>query len=169
MSETSTAPVDEPDLTVEQAESRTRDLLDQARQAAAAAARLRSLQPQRRAPHIRKRSLAIDFDGVVHAYRKGWHDGTAYDEPMEGAIEGLRVLMELHPVYIFSTRNAQDIIAWFYQHAPMLQVQLIPDTTRGWETMGVLGVTNRKLPAAVIVDDRAVRFTNWRDIVNLLG
>lgn len=156
-------------LTAEKAESLSRASLDRARELAAEAARLRAVAPQRRGPHVRKRSLAIDFDGVIHAYRKGWHDGTLYDGPNDGAVWGLKTLMELHPVFIFSTRKPEDIAAWMHEHAGGIQVAVIPEEMPAWETMGVLGITNRKLPAAVIVDDRAVRFTNWRDVVNLLG
>ena len=34
--------------------------------------------------------VAIDFDGVVHRNSKGFHDGTVYDPPMEGAIEAIK-------------------------------------------------------------------------------
>jgi hypothetical protein len=36
---------------------------------------------------------AFDFDGVIHRYGEGWHDGTVYDDPVEGAREAL---MRLH-------------------------------------------------------------------------
>ena len=28
--------------------------------------------------------IGIDFDGVIHKNSKGFHDGTIYDEPIEG-------------------------------------------------------------------------------------
>lgn len=91
-----------------------------------------------------KRAL-VDFDGVIHAYSKGWHDGTAYDPPMPLAFEGLRVLEDKgYDVVIFSTRPAEQIIPWLDKHGfPRYQV------------------TDQKLPAQFILDDRAVRFTDW--------
>ena len=31
-----------------------------------------------------KSQLGLDFDGVIHKNSKGFHDGTIYDEPLEG-------------------------------------------------------------------------------------
>ena len=39
-----------------------------------------------------KNIIAIDFDGVIHKNSKGFHDGTIYDEPIEGVIKGLDYL-----------------------------------------------------------------------------
>lgn len=49
--------------------------------------------------------VAIDFDGVLHAYSKEWHDGTIYDEPVPGAKEAMQTLLDLgYEVLIWSTR-----------------------------------------------------------------
>ena len=37
-------------------------------------------------------NLAIDFDGVIHNFDKGWHDGTCYGEPIMGSIEAIKEL-----------------------------------------------------------------------------
>ena len=39
-----------------------------------------------------KQWIAIDFDGVIHSYSKGWHDGTPYDKVTEGCVEALQEL-----------------------------------------------------------------------------
>ena len=39
-----------------------------------------------------KSQLGLDFDGVIHKNSKGFHDGTIYDEPLEGAVEGVKYL-----------------------------------------------------------------------------
>ena len=32
-------------------------------------------------------NIAIDFDGVIHTFDKGWNDGTCYGDPIPGSIE----------------------------------------------------------------------------------
>ncbi len=50
--------------------------------------------------------IAIDFDGVLHGYSKGWSDGSIYDAPVPGAAEAMKKLKEEgHTLYIFSTRT----------------------------------------------------------------
>ena len=36
---------------------------------------------------IKAKSQAVDFDGVIHKYSKGWVGGAIYDKPMPGALE----------------------------------------------------------------------------------
>src|SRR5690606_42044179 len=45
------------------------------------------------------KTVAVDFDGVIHAYSRGWQDGSIYDEPVPGAVDGLRQLMEQYAVH----------------------------------------------------------------------
>ena len=48
-------------------------------------------------------NIAVDFDGVIHRYSKGWHDGTIYDEPVEGAREALEGLVDKgHMIIVYS-------------------------------------------------------------------
>lgn len=57
-------------------------------------------------------TIAVDFDGVIHAYSRGWHDGTIYDPPLPRAIEGLRALMEHDAVFILTTREPEQVMPW---------------------------------------------------------
>lgn len=123
------------------------------------------------------KTIAIDFDGVIHAYSKGWQDGSIYDEPVSGAFEAIKKFMdEGYTVYIHTTRNPGQILKWLNDHQhlwfwdPMggspddrtrvygYVAEKIPFWKRFWDKPGVLGITNRKLPAIAYIDDRAVPF-----------
>lgn len=50
--------------------------------------------------------IAIDFDGVLHGYSKGWADGTVYDPPVPGTRKAMEQLKaQGHYLIIFSTRT----------------------------------------------------------------
>lgn len=123
-------------------------------------------------------TIAIDFDGVIHAYSRGWVDGTIYDPPLPGALEGLRTIMAKHPVFVFTTRKPGQVMHWLGRHGFAATVEdrcgncwrepsLGCDSCNGtgritfWDQRDVLLVTNRKLAATVYVDDRALRFESW--------
>lgn len=106
----------------------------------------------------RPQTVSVDFDGVIHAYGKGWHDGTIYDEPVRNAIGSLRVIMEDYAVVIHSTREPEQIAEWLTPFGFRCQVDYDGEF---WNEMGILLITNRKLPSIVYVDDRAIRFESW--------
>lgn len=111
------------------------------------------------------KTVAVDFDGVIHAYSQGWKDGSCYDVPMLGAEYGLKALLDRYSVFILSTRNSAQIVAWFAKCMPAISVCAIPDDLVFWNSSAVIGVTNRKLPARVYIDDRAYQFRSWATVV----
>jgi len=135
------------------------------------------------------KTIAIDFDGVIHKYSKGWHDGTCYDEPIEGAEEFLKKIMENKDisVFILSTRSPWQIKNWIIENMSQTfgamavdcgqvwcgqdgyEVEIVPFWKKFWNKKDVLGITRRKLPAIAYIDDRAVKFNgDWKEIENSL-
>jgi hypothetical protein len=103
-------------------------------------------------------TIAVDFDGVIHAYSRGWADGTIYDPPLPGALNGLRTLMREDAVFIHTSREPKQVAEWLTGHGFACQTEY---DGLFWNQRRRLLVTNRKLPALYYLDDRAVRFTNW--------
>lgn len=126
------------------------------------------------------KTIAIDFDGVIHKYSKGWKDGSIYDEPIQQVFTCIGSLFDTgYSVFIFSTRKPKQILKWMkentyetdYEHNGMgadpgdykyprfgFTVKVIPFWKKFWNEKNVLGITRRKLPAHVYVDDRALKF-----------
>jgi len=101
---------------------------------------------------MKKMNIAVDFDGVIHRYSKGWHDGTIYDPPMEGCCDVLERLRDQgHRIIIYSSRA----MAGASKRAAMrtwLRKYKIP-----YDELAA----NGKPPAHVYLDDRALRFNDW--------
>jgi len=89
----------------------------------------------------KKRTVSIDFDGVIHKYSMGFQGRTnAYDGPMEGAIEGLQTLYnDGYILKIMSSRPKEVIYDWLEEHGIS---HLITE------------VSNDKFAAAIYIDDR---------------
>jgi len=104
-----------------------------------------------------RQTVAVDFDGVIHRYSKGWSDGTAYDVPMPGAIDGLKQLMKKYNVYIFTTRNLRQVEAWFKQHTDIPTI-LVGLNQERFQNKNYVGLSNRKLVAILWIDDRVLKF-----------
>jgi hypothetical protein len=101
-----------------------------------------------------KKTICLDFDGCIHKYSKGFHDGTVYDEPMEGAFEAIRKLQNKdYEVVILTARPVAQVGQWFLKH---------------WKReYGVIPrITNTKPVAIAYVDDKAIRFVSWVDVLN---
>ncbi len=101
-------------------------------------------------PHVtevRRSTLAVDFDGVIHAYSKGWQGGAIYDELVDGCTEALRQLHKRYRLVIFTARH--DLGAVNDYLAEHRIAHLFED------------VTNRKPMAVAYLDDRGVTFTGW--------
>lgn len=106
------------------------------------------------------KTIAVDFDGVIHGYSKGWQDGTIYDPPLPGALEALHELMQRYAVVVFTSREPEAVKPWLEQFGFDVALDGNPDV-QFWNYIGQILVTNRKLPAVAYIDDRGIRFENW--------
>ncbi len=103
----------------------------------------------------KRRTICLDFDGVVHSYQTGWHGETIIsDPPIHRVDQAINRLRKDFRVVVFSARCRSDE-----------GVQAIKD----WLTkhnIEVDDVCRDKPPAHIYVDDRAVRFTgDWDDTI----
>jgi hypothetical protein len=102
------------------------------------------------------KTLAIDFDGVIHAYSRGWEGGAIYDEPVPGVAEALALLALDYRLVVFTARDlkppeAREIGLWLYEHGL---------------TQYIAEVTNEKPKAWAYIDDRAIRFESWKQALD---
>lgn len=102
-----------------------------------------------------RRTICLDFDGVIHSYRSGWCGAEVIpDPPIHGTKEAIGRLRKGHRVVIHSARCATEagyeaVKAWLLKHD--LQVD---------------DVCRFKPPAVIYVDDRAVPFRgDWQQTI----
>lgn len=107
-------------------------------------------------------AVAVDFDGVIHNAHSGWRNGMIYGGPIPGSLESLRELMLDHPVFIMTARPDLAPVAKWLEERGFDTVHR--ETKERWHTRGILLVTNRKLPAIAYIDDKGVRFTDWKGV-----
>ena len=103
------------------------------------------------------KTVAVDFDGVLHPYTDGWVGSTPADEPpTPGAREFLEALAANgYVVVVFSTRcdhpeGLDGTVGWLDRHGLLHFVDR---------------VTHEKPAAVAYVDDRAVPFAgDWEAV-----
>jgi hypothetical protein len=87
--------------------------------------------------------VCVDLNGVLDRYT-GWKDPSHWDPPRRGARRFLERLVSAgFQVVVFTTRYPPDARRWLRRHGLLAQVS---------------DVTDRKPPAHVFIDDRAVCF-----------
>lgn len=108
------------------------------------------------------KTIAIDFDGVIHSYVSGWKGAHVIpDPPVEGAIKFLAYIVQYNSpvnVVIFSSRartwrGRWAMRAWLREHAGDSWHECM-----GYQGIESVSITAKKPAASVYLDDRAVRF-----------
>jgi len=101
-----------------------------------------------------KNVVAVDFDGVLHAYSRGWTGTIPEDPPVPGADDFVRYLQDRGWVVIVHTARAVEpegvsaVHQWLLRHGfPRLHI------------------TAQKPAAAAYIDDRALRFEGDFDLI----
>jgi len=111
-------------------------------------------------------NIGIDFDGVIHKNTKGYFDGTIYDEPLDGVREALEQLSKKYTLMLFTTKAKPDRGLINGRHT----IELI------WEWLEkhdldkyISTITAEKPRAVAYIDDKGIRFTDWKTCINDLN
>jgi hypothetical protein len=105
-------------------------------------------------------NIAIDFDGVIHTFDKGWNDGTCYGDPIPGAIEAIRQLSLKYNIIIFTAKAKPN--------RPLVNgktgIELVKEWLLKYELIDCIAeITSEKPHANIYIDDRGYRFNNSTD------
>ena len=133
--------------------------------------------------------IAFDFDNVIHKYRKGWKDGSIYDELDLEMLALIKQLLDAgHKVFILTTRSrfqvkkhfdffkekvdgqtwvgnepGMDFSYWENRMIPF-KYQTFWLFRKFWNKKGVCGICNHKAVFDVLIDDRAINFNPTKGI-----
>jgi len=110
-------------------------------------------------------NLAIDFDGVIHKFDKGFHDGTCYGDPICGSLEALKRLSKKYNIIIFTAKARHD--------RPIVNGKTGPELVSEWlDKHGVLEcvseITAEKPRAFLYIDDNGYRFADWDSTLSFM-
>ena len=110
-------------------------------------------------------NIAVDFDGVIHDFSKGWHDGTCYGEPLPEAIESIKLLSKKFNVIVFTAKAKPN--------RPLVNGKTGKQLVSEWlDKHGVLScvseITSEKPRAQLYIDDKGYRFCNWKDTLRYI-
>lgn len=113
-----------------------------------------------------RKNIAIDFDGVLHKCSKGYYDGTVYDEPLEGALESLKIIKNLgFEIVIFSCKSRSDRPSVKGKNG----TQMIWDWLEKYNVKHLVkDVVSEKPRALLFIDDKGYRFENWKDTIDFI-
>ena len=106
------------------------------------------------------KNLSIDFDGVIHNFNKGYHDGTCYGSPLPGALEAIEALSKDFSIIIFTAKAKPS--------RPLVNGKTGTELVREWlEKYDVMQyvkeITAEKPRSQVYIDDKGYHFENWKD------
>ncbi len=125
--------------------------------------------PQKRSGKL---ILCIDFDGVIHQYRKGWQSGAIYDDVMPGFFEWAEEAAEHFELVIYSSRSKEP------EQITAMQLWLV-EQRRKWRENGgkskdgvgsvlTFDFASEKPPAFLTIDDRAIAFQGaWPSVESM--
>lgn len=105
-----------------------------------------------------KEIIAIDFDGVIHSFEHGFHDGTIYGTPIKGSKESLEKLSKKYKLILFTAKAKPD--------RPLINSKTGVELVREWLIKYELDayfieITAEKPRCLCYIDDKAIQFTSW--------
>ena len=108
-------------------------------------------------------NIGVDFDGVIHTFDKGWHDGTCYGKPIDGSLDAIKKLSEKWNIIIYTAKARPD--------RPLVNektgVELVWEWLEKYDIAKYIDeVTHEKPRAEYYIDDKGIKFeNNWNQIL----
>jgi hypothetical protein len=107
--------------------------------------------------------IAIDFDGVIHSFELGFHDGTIYGTPIPGSIEAIKKISKKYKIVIYTAKAKKD--------RPLINgktgIELVWEWLKKYDiNQYIQEVTAEKPRAICYIDDKAIRFIDWNQTLN---
>ena len=104
------------------------------------------------------KTIAIDFDGVIHSHEYGYHDGTIYGTPIQGSLESIRNLSKKYNLVIYTAKAKKD--------RPLINgkngIELIWDWLKKYNIHDcITEITAEKPRCICYIDDKCIRFVDW--------
>lgn len=104
------------------------------------------------------KNLAIDFDGVIHDFSKGYHDGTCYGDPIKGSLEAIKRLSIDYNIIIFTAKAKPS--------RPLVNGKTGTELVQEWlEKHNVMQyiteITAEKPRSQIYIDDKGYHFKDW--------
>ena len=105
------------------------------------------------------KNMAIDFDGVIHNFDKGWYYGTCYGDPLPGSIEAIKKLSKQYNIIIFTAKVKPS--------RPLVNGKTGHELVTEWlNKYGILDyideITCEKPRAQIYIDDKGYKFNTWK-------
>ena len=108
-------------------------------------------------------NIAIDFDGVIHNFDKGYHDGTCYGDPLPHSLEAIRKLSRSYKIIIFTAKAKPN--------RPLVNGKTGTELVKEWLDKQNISeciseITAEKPRAILYIDDNGYRHTDWTKTLN---
>jgi len=111
------------------------------------------------------KTIAIDFDGVIHNDHLGFHDGTIYGPPIDGVGDALQQISSQYTIILYTCKANPD--------RPLVNdktgIELI------WKWLDkynlspyITDIMWGKPNAIMYIDDKGFRFNNWQDTLTFI-
>lgn len=109
--------------------------------------------------------IGLDFDGVIHNDSKGFYDGTIYGDLIDDTREALEYLSNKYTLIIYTCKAKPE--------RPLVNgktgTELITEWLKKHDLYKYIdSITHEKPRALFYIDDKAIKFENWKQIMTIL-
>jgi hypothetical protein len=112
------------------------------------------------------KTIAVDFDGVMHNAYQGWGDGTCYGDPLPGSIDAIKHLSKKFNIIIFTAKVKSD--------RPLVNgktgMLLVKEWLKKHDIAEYISdITSEKPRAELYIDDNGYRFEDWNNTLAFIN